>query len=589
MNRRCSWAAAAAVTAVALTLASCGGSSGSGTSNSGGSAATPQFNAGVSSIVNPSDAKGGIIKMAHSDVWDSLDPANTYYAYSFNFVRLYGRALTMFKPAAGAESATLVPDLATSLGKPSDGAKTWTYTLRQGVKFEEGTPITSKDVKYAVERSLDKVTFPNGPTYFNDAMDLGGYTSPYNKDKSADKLGLKAIETPDDQTIVFHLKKPFSGFDYYTQLPATIPVPQAKDTGTKYQEHVISSGPYMFDTNKIGQSFTLKRNPNWDPATDPNRKALPDGFEVSLKVNADDIDNRLLAGDLDLAVEGTGVQAAAQSKILADPKLKANSDSAPQARTWWTAINSDVAPFDNIACRKAVEYAADKVAYQTAFGGPIAGGDIASNIMPPIIPGQEKFDTYPTPNNSGDPAKAKEQLQACGKPNGFSTSISYRPERPKEKAAAESLQQSLGKVGIKLTLKPYPGGDYFALYAGNPAFAKKNNLGLMQMGWGADWPDGFGFMSQIVDSRVIRAAGNTNLGVKDPAVDALIDKALANTDVTSREKDWVDVDKKTMDDAYILPGVWAHALLYRPPSLTNVGVSNGVQMYDYTLLGKKAS
>jgi peptide/nickel transport system substrate-binding protein len=590
MNRQRSWAAVSAAAAITLVLAACSeGTSGDSTdtATSGGGGA-PAFNAGVSAVVNPSDAKGGIISMANSDVWDSLDPANTYYGYAWNFVRLYGRSLVMFKPAAGAEGAELVPDLAESLGKPSEDAKTWTYTLRKGVKFEDGTPVTSKDVKYAVERSLDKAIFPNGPTYFNDALDLQGYTSPY-KDKSPDKLGLKAIETPDDSTIIFKLKSPFSGFDYFAQLPATIPVPQAKDTGTKYQEHVISTGPYKFSENKIGQGFTLVRNEQWDPATDPNRKALPDGFEVTEKVEANDIDNRLLSGDLDLAVEGTGVQSAAQVKILNDPKLKANADSAPLARTWYTAINSDVAPFDNIACRKAVLYAADKVAYQNAFGGPLAGGDIATNIMPPIIPGQEKFDLYQTPGNKGDEAKAKEQLTACGQPNGFSTSISYRPERPKEKAAAEALQQSLGKVGIKLTLKPYPAGDYFALYAGNPAFAKKNNLGLMQMGWGADWPDGFGFMSQIVDSRVIRDAGNTNLGVKDPAVDALIDKALANTDEASREKDWVAVDKKTMEDAYILPGVWAKALQYRPEQVTNVAISNGLQMYDYVMLGKKSS
>ena len=586
MNRQRSWAAVAAAAATALVLAACGGGSDTSSDTETGSAgAAPAFNAGVSAIVNPSDEKGGIIKMANSDVWDSLDPANTYYGYSWNFIRLYGRTLTMFKPAAGAEGGTLVPDLAETLGKPSADAKTWTYTLRAGVKFEDGTPITSKDVKYGVERSLDKVTFPNGPTYFNDALIDAATYSPYK----AGATGLASIETPDDKTIVFKLKSPFSGFDYFAQLPSTIPVPKAKDTGTKYQQHVISSGPYKFSENKIGQGFTLVRNENWDPATDPNRKALPDGFEVSEKVEANDIDNRLLSGDLDVAVEGTGVQAAAQVKILNDPKLKADSDSAPLARTWYTAINSDIAPFNNIDCRKAVEYAVDKVAYQNAFGGPIAGGDIATNIMPPIVPGQEKFDTYPTPNNSGDPTKAKELLTSCGQPNGFATNISYRPERPKEKAAAEALQQSLGKIGIKLTLKPYPAGDYFALYAGNPAFAKKNQLGLMQMGWGADWPDGFGFMSQIVDSRVIRDAGNTNLGVKDPAVDALIDKALANTDATGREKDWVAVDKKTMEDAYIVPGVWAHALMYRPKQLTNVGVSNGLQMYDYLLMGKKSS
>jgi peptide/nickel transport system substrate-binding protein len=581
MNRRRSWAAAAALTAGVLTLTACGGSSGSGSGS--GDASKPEFNAGVNALVNPSDAKGGIITMANSDVWDSLDPGNTYYGYAWNFARLYGRSLTMFKPAAGKAGGELVPDLATGLGVPSDGAKTWTYTLRDGVQFEDGTPITSKDVKYAVLRSLDKDVFPNGPTYFNDALDLKGYAGPY-KDKGKDT---KAIETPNDKTIVFHLTKPFSGFDYFAQTPATIPVPQAKDTGTKYQEHVVSSGPYMFKENKIGQSFTMVRNPKWTQASDPNRKALPDGFQVALKVNPADIDNRLMAGDLDLAVEGTGVQAAAQGKILANKALKANSDSAPLARTWYTTINSSVAPFDKIECRQAVEYAADKTGFQRAFGGPIAGGDIASNIMPPIIPGQEKFDTFPTPNNAGDPAKAKQLLATCGQPNGFSTSISYRPERPKEKAAAESLQQSLGRVGIKLTLKPYPAGDYFALYAGNPAFVKKNDLGLSMMGWGADWPDGFGFMSQIVDSRVIRAAGNTNLGVKSPEVDAAIDKALAETDAAAREKDWVEVDRLAMKQANILPGVWAHALLYRPTSLTNVGVSYGLQMYDYTLLGKK--
>src|SRR3954447_12024897 len=101
MNRRRSWAAAAVLTAGALTLAACGGSSASGSGSGGaGGGAKPAFNAGNEAIVNPSDAKGGIITMANSDVWDSLDPANTYYGYSWNFVRLYGRSLVMFKPAA---------------------------------------------------------------------------------------------------------------------------------------------------------------------------------------------------------------------------------------------------------------------------------------------------------------------------------------------------------------------------------------------------------------------------------------------------------------------------------------------------------
>jgi peptide/nickel transport system substrate-binding protein len=570
-------AAAAVIAVAALALAACGGGSSGGSSSSGGGS-------DAGGVHNVSDVAGGTIRYANSGDWDSLDPADTYYSYSWNFARLYSRALVMFKSAPGAEGATLVPDLAESLGKPSDDAKTWTYTLRQGVKFEDGTPVTSKDVKYAVERSLDKTTFPNGPTYFNDFLDLQGYTSPY-ADSDPNKLGLKAIDTPDDRTIVFHLKQPFSGFDYFAQMPSTAPVPVAKDTGSKYKEHVVSTGPYMFDTNDLGKSFTLKRNPNWDQATDPNRKPLPDRIEVALNVNADDIDNRLQAGDLDVAIEGTGVGPAAQGKILADQTLKANTDTAATTRLWYTALNPDVAPLDNVHCRKAVEYAADKTGYQRAYGGA-TGGDIATTLLPPIIPGAQQFDTYPTPNNAGDIAKAKDELAQCGQPNGFTTGISYRAERPKEKATAEALQQSLAKAGINLEIKPFPLTDYGKLYAGKPDFAKANSLGLIVYGWAADWPDGYGFLSQIVDSRVIRATGgNSNFGIKDPEIDALLDKALVTTDTPAREQIWVDIDKKVMDGAYILPGVWSKGLLYRPSNLTNVFITDGYQMFDYLALG----
>ena len=577
---RRSTVAVAASAALALALPACGGGGGGETTNT-----NAQFDAAVGKVFNPSDAKGGTLTYANSGDWDSLDPADTYYAYSWNFIRYYGRSLLMFAPEPGEASTKLVPDLAEALGTPSDNAKTWTYKLRSGIKFEDGTPVTSKDVKYAVERSLDKDTFPNGPTYFNDFLNLQGYTSPY-KDPSPDKLGLKAIETPDDQTIIFKLKAPFSGFDYFAQLPATIPVPRAKDTGTKYKEHVISTGPYKFEANQLGKSFALVRNDQWDQATDPNRKALPDRIEVSLNVNADDIDNRLIAGDLDVDVAGTGVQPATQGRVLSDPNLKKNADSAEAARLWYVSVNPDVAPLNNIHCRKAILYGTDHEGYQRAYGGSV-GGDIATNMLPPLIPGATKFDLYNFGSmKNGDVNAAKQELQQCGQPNGFATNLSYRAERPKEKATAESMQQSLAKIGIKVTLKPYPQGDYFRLYAGKPDFAKKAGLGLMVNGWAADWPDGFGFLSQIVDSRVIRASGgNTNLSVKIPAVDALIDKALVTTDVKQREAIWPQIDNLVMEQAVVLPGVWARGLLYRPPNLTNVFVNDGFQMYDYVSLG----
>jgi peptide/nickel transport system substrate-binding protein len=573
--------------AVALGVAACGGGdNGDKKSSNGASKSTAAFNAGVGKVFNPSETKGGTLRFANSGDWDSLDPADTYYGYSWDFIRNYGRTLTVFKAAPGKAGNELVPDLAESLGKPSADAKTWTYTIRKGVKYEDGTPVTSKDVKYAVERSLDKDTFPNGPTYFNDFLDLQGYTSPY-KDKDPNKLGLKAIETPDDQTIIFHLNQPFSGMDYFTQLPSTIPVPAAKDTGSKYKEHVMSTGPYMFQSNNLGKNFTLVRNKYYDPKTDPDsgRKALPDKMTVELNVNADDIDNRLQSGDLDVSIEGTGVQPAAQGKILGDAALKAKADSAAAARLWFTVLNADVAPLNNVHCRKAVLYGADKTGYQRAYGGAV-GGDIATNLMPPVIPGFQKTDLYEAGTKpDGDVDKAKQELAACGQPNGFSTNISYRAERPKEKATAEALQQSLGKVGIKLNIKSYPLADYTKLYAGKPDYAKANKLGLIVYGWGADWPDGFGFLQQIVDSRVIRPAGNTNLGIKIPAVDQQLDTALKTTDKAAREKIWGDIDRTVMENAAVLPGIWAKGLLFRPSNLTNVFVNDGFGMYDYVQLG----
>ena len=181
--------AVVAAGAMAVTgLAACGGSSDSGGGNksSGGTGATATFNGAVGKVFSPSSTKGGTLHYAHGSDWDSLDPADTYYGYSWNFIRNYGRSLTVFKAGPGAPE--VVPDLADTQGVPSDDAKTWTYKIRKGVKFEDGSVITSKDVKYAVERSLDKTTFTQGPTYFNDFLDLQGYTSPY-QDKDPNKLG----------------------------------------------------------------------------------------------------------------------------------------------------------------------------------------------------------------------------------------------------------------------------------------------------------------------------------------------------------------------------------------------------------------
>src|ERR671913_1026048 len=584
-SRRTRGFAAVGVTA-ALVVSACGGGGGTSTNQaSGDQTGGSGFDAASTAVVNASETKGGTLKFANSGDWDTLDPGETYYAYSWNFARLYGRSLMMFKSAPGKEGNTLVPDLAEAAGQASDGAKTWTYKLRKGVKFDDGTEVTSADVKYAILRSTDKETFPNGPAYWEAVLDLPeGYKGPY---KSKDANTDSAIETPDAQTIVFHLKEPFAAFDYLAGQPDTMPVPKDKDTGAKYRNSIVSSGPYKFEDLQPGKSFNLVRNDQWDPATDPNRKALPDRIEVAINVNADDIDNRVLSGDLDVDIAGTGVQPAAQSRVLQDPNIKETADNPLGARLWYTSINPTVAPLDNIECRKAIMYAMDRTAYQTAYGGQFAGGDLATTVLPPNIPGYQSYDLYPNgPDHKGDLEAAKKSLEACGQPDGFETSIAYRAERPKEKATAEAFQQALSRVGIKLTLKPYPQGDYFAQYAGLPPYVVKNKLGLALNGWQADWPDGFGFLSQIVDSRVIReTGGSSNTSVRIPEVDQMLDKALTELDTDKRNQLWAEIDKRVMEEAVIYPGVYSKALLVRSKNATNIFVTDAFGEYDYVGLG----
>jgi len=569
-----------------LLVAACGG--GGGASNQQGSSnqsAQAGFNAASTGIVNPSDKKGGTLKVANSGDWDSLDPGETYYQYSWNFARLYGRPLMMAKSAPAKEGAQMVPDLAEAPGQASDNAKTWTYKIRKGVKFDDGTEVTSADVKYAVLRSTDKQTFPNGPAYWDNLLNLpSGYKGPY---KTPNMNTDSAIEIPDEYTIVFHMKKPFAAFDYLAQQPNTMPVPKDKDTGAKYRNSIVSTGPYKFADLQPGKSFNLVRNDQWDPATDPNRKALPDRIEVSLNVNADDIDNRIIAGDLDIDVAGTGVQPAAQARVLQDPTLKENADNPLSIRLWYTSITPTVAPLNNIECRKAIMYAMDRTGYQTAYGGQFAGGDLATTLLPPTIPGHTDFDLYPNgPDHKGDLDAAKKSLADCGQPNGFETNIGYRAERPKEKATAEAFQQALGRVGIKVTLKPFPQGDYFAQYCGLPPYVVKNKLGLCVNGWAADWPDGFGFLSQITDSRVIReTGGSSNISVRIPEVDQMLDKALTELDTNKRNQMWGEIDKRVMQEAVIYPGVYSKALLVRSKNATNIFVSDAQSMYDYVGLG----
>jgi peptide/nickel transport system substrate-binding protein len=287
-------------------------------------------------------------------------------------------------------------------------------------------------------------------------------------------------------------------------------------------------------------------------------------------------------------IAGTGVQPAMLTKVLQDKALQDRSDNPVLARLWYTSINPTVKPFDNIDCRKAVMYGMSSTSYQNAYGGKFAGGEIASTVLPPPIPGYEDFDLYDVKKNlSGQEDKAKEALKACGVDN-IETTMGYRDDRPKEKATAEAFQEALGKIGIKVTPKALPSGDYFSATCGLPSYVVKNNIGLCANGWGADWNDGFGFLSQIVDSRVIReTGGSSNTSVRIPEVDKMLDEAKVEQDEATRNKMWAAIDRRVMEEAVVYPGVYAKAVLLRSKNTTNVYVNEAYGYYDYVDMGVK--
>ncbi|WP_405722804.1 ABC transporter substrate-binding protein [Streptomyces sp. NBC_01537] len=579
MTRRRTLAATGLVAVMALTAAACGGDKDSDTSSKGAG-----FNAAATKVVNASDKKGGTLKLWSTTDFDSLDPARAYMASAWNFQRLYARTLLAFDAKPGDAGLKLVPDLASAEPVISADGKTYTFKLRSGLKFEDGSAITSKDIKYGIERVFAQDVISGGPVYLIQSLDQGQkYPGPY-KDKSADKLGLKSVLTPDDSTITFKLAKADSSFPYLLAMGSASPVPQKLDTGSKYGEKPVSSGPYKVQSYQPGKLLTMVRNTQWSQSTDPFRKALPDKVTMTITTNADEMDNNLLEGKADIDFAQTGLSQNAQIKVLQDAKLKANTDDPYNGFIRYVSVVPKVAPFDNIHCRKAVLYAANTTDLQTARGGSVAGSTYGS-MLPPNILGSDNYDPFNLTKGKAQVAKAKEELAACGKPNGFTTTIAVRNNKDKEVKSAVALQAALKAAGITANIDQYD-GKLSGSVTGSPSVVKKKGYGLIIMGWGADYPNGSGYLQPLVDGRYIVQNGNFNFSeINDPEINGWFDEAAGLTDPKAAAAIYTKINHKVTDGAYYLPIVADKALNYRNPRLTNVFINEAFGEVDFQALG----
>ncbi|WP_256725837.1 ABC transporter substrate-binding protein [Streptomyces sp. IMTB 2501] len=516
---------------VLVTVAGCGGADGG--DGQGGAA-----------------SKGGTLHVLSSLDLEHLDPARNYVTSSEDVGRLIYRTLTTYAAAPGPAGGRIVPDLATDTGRPSDGARTWTFTLKAGVKFEDGRPITSRDIKYGVERTF-AAELPEGPPYAR--MWLAGgrsYKGPYK-----DKHGLASIETPDDRTIVFTLDRPVADFGSAVSLPTFAPVPQDKDTGVRYDSRPFSSGPYKIGAFEPKKRLTLVRNTHWSPATDTVRKGLPDTIVIDLDLDPAVVDQRLMAAqgqDAD-AVAFEPIGPASVGPVMANPAVRKRLVTGASINTRYLSINTRHKPLDDIRVRQAIAYALDKDALRTARGGPIAG-QLATTLLPPSLPGSVPDDPFPSPGGKGDPAKAKALLAQAGHASGLTLTLDT-PATAGGQSQGESVQASLARAGIKVNINAISSSAFYST-VGN--IAQEHDLVID--GWTPDWPGASTYLPLVFDGRLITPEGNNNHARYDSAqVNARIDAITGMKDPAAAATAYGDLAKQIMRDAPVVPFLWDKA------------------------------
>ncbi len=565
---------------VSLALTACGG-------DDGGSG---EFNQGIDEVVNESDQEGGTLRYGFPGTIESTDPGNTYYGYMWNFSRYYARTLYTYAAEPGEASREIVPDLADGHPEVSDDGTTYTVNLKEGLTYEDGSEIVAEDIKYSIARSnFGDKALPNGPKFYLEHLaDSDDYEGPYADGNSDAPLeGFDGIETPDDHTLVFNLKEKFVDFPYLLVQPQSAPVPADADEGERYQGHVVSSGPYKFDGAwEPGQGLDLVRNEEWDADSDPIRTALPDQITVEEGIEQNEIDQRLQNGELDVALDGTGLGPAVKGEVMQDEDEKTRVDNPENQAHYFMSVNTQVEPLDDVACRQAVQYALDQESTQRAWGGE-AGGTISSQILPPAVPGANaENDSYPSEENKGDIGEAEAKLEECGEDGGFSTNLAVRSDRPTEVNAAEAIQQSLERAGIEVSVQEFPTDQFSETRAGSPDYVHENDLGLAIYGWMPDWLTGYGYFSQIVHGNAIKEAGNNNISeIDNEEINEALDDVVKMDDEAARAEEYEKIDQMVMDEAVLVPMVFHKSVLYRPDNVTNAFFNPSWKMYDYMTLG----
>jgi ABC-type transport system substrate-binding protein len=586
--------AAAAIGALAVGLAACGGNSGNSSDDSG----TP--------------VKGGILKIVGAGDVDHLDTASGYTTVADSLERTWARRLFGYKASNDqAEGSQVVADIATEMPTAANGGisadgKTYTIKLRPGVQWntQPARDVVAGDVVRGIKRLCNPN--PNGTSggagyYKQTIVGMAAYCDGYAKVGKDDAKAMAAYQNDhdvpgmmakDDQTVVFKLTQPATDFVNIMAMSFATPAPKEYDAyvpdGDQLRQHTISNGPYQITKYVATKEIDLGRNPAWKADTDPLRKAYVDGIQVTEgQASPDAAEQQVEAGTADLlwdhAVPTTTI---ATMKANKDKRLGIfpGANSNPHLRFNFQSPNNNKA-MANLKIRQAVEYAINKDALAKIYGGTSINKPLTTAI-PPGSTGYQPSDLYPAPNHQGDAVKCKAVLAEGMKEVGItSLSLTYvfrnSSNHPK---VTQSVADNLKACGISTKLVSTTPDDFYGKFLSTTAASKEGKWDIAAPGWNADWPgnNGRAFLVPLFDGRTC-GEGSTNYGCyNSPVTNKLIDEALAAKTQDEAAKLWGQADQQIMKDAAFVPFMRQDTPLTRSNRVHNALYMQTSSLYDYS-------
>lgn len=438
-----------------------------------------------------------------------LDPAYVDDGESAKIIVNIYDNLVKYKPG----STDVEPALATSWKQSADGL-TWTFYLRKGVKFHDGTPFNAQAVKFSVDRQL--------PPQATDDMPYASFTFDPNV--------IKEVKVVNDYTVQFLLKKPYAPFlaNLAMSLAAPIVSPTAvKKWGKDFTQHPVGTGPFIFEKWEKDQQIVLRKNPNyWGEKAKVDKVVFKVTKENSVRAS------ELMTGAIDImdGVDTNDVKTleARKMKVIKNPGMNIN----------YMSFFCNKKPFNDVRVRRAIAMAIDRAQLVKYLYQGYA--KLANGPLPSFIPGYDpnlKFVDY-------NPAEAKKLLAEAGYPNLEFTMLTYSNPRPYNPATgvklAEAIQADLLKIGVKTNIKVYPWTEYkqvvFKAEEGDACF----------YGWIGDNGDADNFLS-LLDGRQIESSLN-NAKYNNPVVNDLLDKGTRTLNPKERIKIYQQLQKVLAQD-----------------------------------------